>query len=85
MNNDITELRSVLFDTLRDLRAGKMDAAQARSINNTAQTLINSAKLEVEHLKVVGGTGTGFVSSGIDRSGELPKGITGVTRHTLAG
>jgi len=83
MSNDITELRSVLFDTLRDLRAGKIDATQARSINDTAQTLINSAKVEVEHLKVVGGVGTGFVDSGNDKSPALPKGITGITRHTL--
>lgn len=55
MSNDITELRAALFDTLRDLKAGKMDLDRAKAINETAQVIINSAKVEVDHMKVAGG------------------------------
>ena len=55
MNNNITELRTHLFDTLRDLKAGKMDLERAKAINDTAQTIINSAKVEVDHMKIAGG------------------------------
>ena len=55
MSNNITELRTHLFDTLRDLKAGKMDLDRAKAINDTAQTIINSAKVEVDHIKITGG------------------------------
>ncbi len=63
MNNDITELRSALFDTLRDLKAGKIDLDRAKAINETAQTIINSAKVEIEHMKISDSSGTGFIPS----------------------
>ncbi len=55
MSNDINELRSALFDTLRDLKARKIDPDLARAINETAQTIINTAKVEVDHMRVAGG------------------------------
>lgn len=61
MNNDITELRSHLFDTLRGLKDGSMKIETAKAINDTAQTIINSAKAETDMLAMVGGKGTGFV------------------------
>lgn len=60
----ITELRTCLFETLRGLQdtASPMDIDRARAINETAQTIINSAKVEVEHIKITGKNGTGFIS-----------------------
>lgn len=55
MSNDIAELRTHLFDTLRGLKDGSMTLETAQAINGTAQTLINTAKVEVEHIKVAGG------------------------------
>ena len=69
MSNDITELRSALFDTLRDLKAGKMDLDSAKTINETAQTIINSVKVEVDHMRVAGGF-SAFVTGA---EGETPK------------
>ena len=62
MNNDITELRTHLFDTLRGLKDGSMKLETAQAINNTAQTIINTAKVEVDHMKVAGGC-SGFIAS----------------------
>jgi hypothetical protein len=55
MSNDIAELRSALFETLRNLKSGDMDIDRAKAINETAQTIINSTKIEIDHMKVAGG------------------------------
>ncbi len=47
----MASLQDIIMQSLRDVRAGNMDAAQARSVNALAQTLINSAKVEVEFLR----------------------------------
>lgn len=60
-NNDITELRSILFDTLRGLKSGSMKPEQAKAINETAGTLIASARVEVEMVELIGGRGSGFI------------------------
>ena len=61
-NNDMTGLRDALFDTLRGLKNGSVTIEQAAAINATGQTIINSAKVEVDFLKMAGGgCGTGFV------------------------
>lgn len=61
--NDITGVRAVLFDTLRALsdKDKPMEIERAMAINDVAQTIINSAKVEVDGLRVLGGTGTGFI------------------------
>ncbi|MFA6121886.1 MAG: hypothetical protein WCT35_04735 [Sideroxydans sp.] len=61
--NDITQVRNVLFDTLRSLsdKENPMEIERAAAIKDVAQTIINSAKVEVEALKVLGGNGTGFI------------------------
>jgi hypothetical protein len=56
MNNDITALREELFRTLRELRSGKIDVDIAKVINDTAQVIVNSARVELDHIKVVGGS-----------------------------
>lgn len=61
--NDISAVRTALFDTLRGLgdKENPMDIDRAKAINEVAQTIINSAKVEVDALRVIGGTGTGFI------------------------
>ena len=55
---NIDDLRKHLFDTLADLRDKDkpLDLERAKAISEVAQTIINSAKVEVEHLKVTGAT-----------------------------
>lgn len=62
--NDITELRDILFDTIRQLKDkdSAMDIERAGAINNTAQTIINTAKLEVDYIRTTGAmTETNFL------------------------
>ena len=61
--NDIAELRASLFDTLRALsdKSNPMQIDRAKAINETAQTIINSVKAEYDALKVIGGSGSGFI------------------------
>lgn len=61
-NNDLSGLRAVLFETLRGPKDGSVKPEQAKAINDVGQTLINSAKLEVDYLRATGGNvGTGFI------------------------
>lgn len=63
MRNKIEDLRNHLFATLEALQDEErpMDLDRARAIADVAQTLINSAKVEVEFIREVGGTGSGFI------------------------
>ena len=44
MSNDIKGLRDIMFDTLRGVKDGSIKIETAKAINDTAQTIINSAK-----------------------------------------
>jgi len=61
--NDIVALRTTLFDTLRALgdKEKPMEIDRAKAINEVAQTIINSAKVEVDALRIIGGSGSGFI------------------------
>lgn len=61
----IADLRRALFQTLDGLtnKASPMDIDRARAVAEVAQTIINSAKVEVDHLRVIGGKGSGFIPS----------------------
>ena len=60
MNNNIQSLRDSLFETINDLKSGKIDIEKAKTISELSQVIINSTKVEVDFLKVVKGTGSGF-------------------------
>lgn len=67
--NNATELRSILFDTLRDLRNKNepMDIERAKTISDVARTAISLAKTEVDHMKVTGQTtDSGFLPAPIE-------------------
>jgi hypothetical protein len=86
--NTIDKLREHLFDTMQALKDGDMDVEDARAMSDIAQTVINSAKVEVEYLRAVGGKQSKFLESGAtvateDKTPDLPKGITGVHQHRI--
>jgi hypothetical protein len=84
--SDITELREHLFATLRALRdkESPMEIDRARVISQVAATVIDSARAEIEHMRLTGDhTGTGFLPRPEPEA--LPAGITGVRRHLLKG
>lgn len=59
--NNIDDLRAHLFDAMKSLKDGTMDVERAKAMAETAQVIINSAKVEVDFLRVNGGVGTGFI------------------------
>lgn len=77
-NETIADLRSHLFDTLKGLadKDKPMDIERARAVAEVAQTIINSAKVEVDHLKIVGGKGSGFIPLAAPTS-PVGKGVVG--------
>lgn len=88
--NHIRDVRAALFKVLEGLTDEKnpMDIERARAANETAQTLINSAKVEVDYLRITGQESAGFleepaqITSDASTAG-LPPGITGRTIHRL--
>lgn len=48
------EMRSILFETLRGVKDGTIDAEKAKTVSSVSQTLINSAKVEIDYIKTIG-------------------------------
>ena len=63
-SNQIEDLRKVLFITLHRLlnKENPMDIDQAKAVAQVAQVIVNSAKVEVDFIKEVGGNGSGFLT-----------------------
>lgn len=90
----ITTLRQHLLDTLADLRnrENPMEPDRARAVAQVAGVLVDTAKVEIDYLKVTGQDRAGFLEEPADPSvahlgnepGE-PNGITSITRHRLRG
>jgi len=72
--SDINDLRSHLFEAIQGLKNKTMDLDTAKAISDISQTIINTAKVEVDYMKVTGGT---IVSSGfIPNQANQPKQIS---------
>ena len=71
--NTINELNNALFETLRGLQEGTIDLDRAKAINETAQTIINGAKVQVECIRVAGGGSSSFLGVANDGTPEIPK------------
>ena len=63
MKNKITDLRDHLFATLEELRDKDkpMELARAKAIASVAQTIINSATVEVKFMQATGAKSSGFI------------------------
>jgi hypothetical protein len=81
MANNINDLRTHLFDALKGLKDGTVDIEKAKAMSDLAQVIVNSAKVEVDYAKATGSKGSGF----LEKSPELPSGITGVHVHRIKG
>ena len=62
-SNDIKKLRNHLFQALDEISDpnAKPDYDRLKALNELSQTIISSAKIEVDFLNAVGGLGTGFI------------------------
>lgn len=56
MKNKISDLRNHLFETLEALKDEEkpMDIARAKAVSDVAQTIINTAKVEIEFFEATG-------------------------------
>lgn len=77
MSETITDLRKHLFAALRGLtdKESPMDIDRARAVSDLAQTVINTAKVEVDYIRVSGGQGSGFIP-------EQPRALTAPIAQT---
>ncbi|SEN44296.1 hypothetical protein [Nitrosomonas marina] len=82
--NDVNDLREILFDTLKDLRNEErpMDIDRAKAVSDVAQTIINTAKIEIDHAKITGSSSSSFITEE-KPTGKLPTGSGYV--HKLRG
>ena len=62
--NKLTDLRDHLFETIELLKDpdSNMDVKTAREIGNLASVIVDSARVEVEFQREVGGIGSGFIA-----------------------
>lgn len=67
MSNTIDDLRKHLFDTLDGLKDKEkpLDIERAKAVCDVAGKIIETAKVEVSYLNVVGGRGSGFIPQGL--------------------
>lgn len=81
---NIADVRAHLFAALAALRDkdAPLDLDRAREISNIAQTIINSAKVEVDYLKVAGSASH---SSFLESATELPPLPLNVRTHRIKG
>jgi len=67
MRNKIDDLRNHLFETLEALKDPEkpMDLERARAVAEVSKVIVDSAKVEVDFLKVTGAVNsTGFIPQG---------------------
>lgn len=90
--NTMDDLRRELFATLRGVREGTIDTAQAKAVSDLGQTIINTAKAEADYARATGqDVVSGLIRQSDDKPGETqtPTGVKtvegNVTRHRLAG
>jgi len=80
--NNIDDLRTHLFDTLKGLKDGSMSIETAQAMSLVSQTIINTAKVEAEFAKA---TGESISSKFLEQEQEaLPIGITSIRQHRIA-
>lgn len=65
MKNKISDLRDHLFEALERLKDPDCDLdkeiQKAKAIKEVGSVIIESAKVEVDFINAVGGSGTGFI------------------------
>lgn len=94
MRETIADLRASLFAAMRGLtdKDNPIEIERARAVSDIAQTIINTAKVEIEHLKITGGKGCAFIQEA-PKPTDLPDGThvidqkpgVTITRHKLKG
>jgi hypothetical protein len=53
--NGIDDLRALLFETLRGVKAGTISIERGKAVGELTQVIVNTAKIEVEFIKATKG------------------------------
>lgn len=88
MPNTLEDLREHLFETLKALKDKErpMDIGRAKAISEVASQVIESAKVEVEYVRVLGRDDLELPVFGKkDDQPKLPAGVSSITTHKLKG
>ncbi len=81
MKNKIEDLRNHLFETIEGLKDGTLELERAKAISDTAQVIINSAKVEVDLLKATSGSRhSGFFPADEEEGAPKPRLLGGARR-----
>ena len=86
MSKSIGDLRETLFATLDAVKNGTLDLDKARQINEVAKTIVETAKVEVDYLRVAGGGESSFIDTAVGADNlppHLPQ--NSVFQHRLQG
>jgi len=79
--NNLDELREHLFTTLRQVKDGTMEIDRAKVVVQVADALIDSARVEVDYVRVTGEAGgSTFIAP---REARLPEPSSGVPDPSL--
>lgn len=78
--NNITTLREHLFKAMQGVSDGSMTVEKAKAVSDISQTIINSAKVEVDFIKASGKTSS---SDNSFFKQALPPGITNIRTHQI--
>ena len=62
----MASLQDILMQSIKDVRSGAMEASTAKALNEMAQTLINSAKVEVEFMRATKRSESRFFQNGFE-------------------
>ena len=62
----MASLQDILMQSIKDVRSGAMEASTAKAVNEIAQTLINSAKVEVEFMRATKRSESRFFQNGFE-------------------
>lgn len=76
MKNKMQDLRNHLFETLEALKDPDhpMEVARGKAVANVAQTIINTAKVELDVFRETGRLPTGFID--MDEKPGLPSSVS---------
>ena len=89
MSKNINDLRDSMFETLEKLKNKEITVEEARAVSELGQTIINSAKAEIDFIKATDSKGSGFIPEAPalpnNTTPALPNGVLGITRHRIAG
>lgn len=67
MSSVTTQLREQLFETLKDLRSGKIDANQAHAVSKLSDNIIKTVVVEIQAAQMLG------LENSVTINGETPE------------